>query len=232
MTGENVKTLILVIDDEIQIRRLLRGCLERNGYEVLEAATGDEGTSEAIRAQPDVILLDLVLPDLDGLSVLRRLREWTKAPIFVLSVKDRDTDKVIALDNGANDYLSKPFSTSELLARLRVLRRYNQPAARASVFCTGSLQVDLSARTVKVRGQPLKLTVTEYSLLRFFVQHAGRVLTHGQLLREIWDSEEVEKTGRLRVYMTYLRDKIEANPSKPELLTTVPGVGYRLEVRE
>ena len=224
--------LILVIDDEIQIRRLLRGCLEINGYDVLEAASGEEGISEAINHQPDLILLDLGLPDMDGMAVLQRLREWTKVPIFVVSVRDRDHDKVTALDHGANDYLSKPFSTSELLARLRVLQRYNQPSAKPVIFSSGQLQVDLATRTVTVRGQPIKLTGTEYSLLRFFVQHAGRVLTHGQLLREIWNSSEVQRTGRLRVYMTYLREKIEINPARPELLITVPGVGYRLAVLE
>src|SRR5579872_132471 len=156
--------LILVIDDEIQIRRLLRGCLEINGYDVLEAASGEEGISEAINHQPDLILLDLGLPDMDGMAVLQRLREWTKVPIFVVSVRDRDHDKVTALDHGANDYLSKPFSTSELLARLRVLQRYNQPSAKPVIFSSGQLQVDLATRTVTVRGQPIKLTGTEYSL--------------------------------------------------------------------
>jgi two-component system, OmpR family, KDP operon response regulator KdpE len=232
MTASPGSTVILVIDDEVQIRRLLRGCLEINGYEVLEAATGQEGISLAIHHQPNLILLDLGLPDMDGLVVLQRLREWSKVPIFVVSVRDRDHDKVTALDNGANDYLAKPFSTSELLARLRVLQRYNQPSAKAATFSAAHLQVDLAARSVKVRGQPVNLTATEYAILRYFVQHAGRVLTHGQLLREIWDSHEAHKTGRLRVYMTYLREKIETNPAKPELLVTVPGVGYRLDVRD
>jgi two-component system KDP operon response regulator KdpE len=169
---------------------------------------------------------------MDGMDVLRRIREWSKVPVIVLSVRDRDTDKVIALDGGANDDLSKPFSTNELLARLRVVQRYQQPAAKTSVFVTGQLQVDLASRSVKIRGHPLKLPRTEYALLRYFVQHAGRVLTHSQLLREIWDLEDVEKTARLRVYVTYLREKIESNPAKPELLVTVPGVGYRLEVRQ
>jgi len=163
---------------------------------------------------------------------LKRLREWSKVPIFVVSVRDRDMDKVTALDYGANDYLTKPFSTSELLARLRVIQRYSQPSARPAVFTTGDLQVDLTTRTVKVKGQPVNLTSIEYSILRFFVQQAGRVLTHRQLMREIWGVDEAEKTGRLRVYMTYLRAKIEANPGKPQLLITVPGVGYRLEMRE
>jgi len=232
MSAPADKISVLVIDDELQMRRLIRACLERNGYEVLEAATGQEGINAAIDSQPCIIILDLGLPDMDGMDVLRRIREWSKVPVIVLSVRDRDTDKVIALDGGANDYLSKPFSTNELLARLRVVQRYQQPAAKTSVFVTGQLQVDLASRSVKIRGHPLKLPRTEYALLRYFVQHAGRVLTHSQLLREIWDLEDVEKTARLRVYVTYLREKIESNPAKPELLVTVPGVGYRLEVRQ
>ena len=232
MSDNTGKALVLFIDDEVQMRRLIRASLERNGYRVVEAATGEEGLAAAIDAQPGIIILDLGLPDMDGRAVLRRLREWSKVPVIVLSVRDRDADKVQALDSGANDYLSKPFSTNELLARLRVIQRYDQPAAKASVFTSGHLQVDLAARTVKVRGQLVKLARTEYALLRYFVQHAGRVLTHSQLLREIWDLEDVEKTARLRVYVTYLREKLEANPAKPELLITVPGVGYRLNVKE
>jgi two-component system KDP operon response regulator KdpE len=232
MTSTPEKTTVLFIDDEVQMRRLVRACLERNGYEFLEASTGEEGIGVAIDTQPGVIILDLGLPDMDGMTVLRRLREWSKVPVIVLSVRDRDTDKVSALDSGANDYLTKPFSTNELLARLRVIQRYDQPAAKAAIFTSGHLQVDLASRNVKVRGQFVKLARTEYALLRYFVQHAGRVLTHGQLLREVWDLQDVEKTARLRVYVTYLREKLETNPAKPELLITVPGVGYRLNVRE
>jgi len=232
MTAPPARTAVLFIDDEVQMRRLIRACLERNGYGVMEAATGEEGIAAAIDFQPDVIILDLGLPDMDGLMVLQRLREWSKVPVIVLSVRDRDSDKVAALDGGANDYLSKPFSTNELLARLRVVQRYHQPTAKAAPFTSGHLQVDLVLREVKVRGQPVKLSRTEYALLRYFVQHAGRVLTHSQLLREIWDLDDVEKTARLRVYVTYLREKLETNPAKPELLITVPGVGYRLNVRE
>jgi two-component system KDP operon response regulator KdpE len=232
MSAPPAKTTVLIIDDEVQMRRLIRACLERNNYSVAEAATGEEGLAAAIQTQPGVIILDLGLPEIDGAVVLRRLREWSNVPIIILSVRDRDTDKVTSLDDGANDYLTKPFSTSELLARLRVVQRNNQPAAKAATFASGKLQVDLVARTVKFGGQPLKLSRIEYSLLRYFVQNAGRVLTHGQLLREIWNLDNVEKTARLRVYVTYLREKIEANPAKPELLITVPGVGYRLEVKE
>src|SRR5581483_10978164 len=214
------KTTALVIDDEVQMRRLIRACLERNGYDVMEAAGGEEGISSAIQSQPNIIILDLGLPDMDGVAVLRRLREWSNVPVIVLSVRDRDADKVTALDDGANDYLTKPFSTSELLARLRAALRNRQPASKPVVFTAGHLYVDLTTRTVRVHGQPIKLARTEYSLLRYLVQHAGRVLTHGQLLREIWNLEDVEKTGRLRVYVGVLREKIETDPSNPELLIT------------
>jgi two-component system KDP operon response regulator KdpE len=232
MTAIPARFVVLFIDDEVQMRRLIRACLERNGYGVQEASTGEEGLAAAIEFQPDIIILDLGLPDMDGLTVLQQLREWSKVPVIVLSVRDRDSDKVAALDGGANDYLSKPFSTNELLARLRVVQRYHQPSAKATPFTSSQLQVDLALRSVKVRGQSVKLSRTEYALLRYFVQHAGRVLTHSQLLREVWDIDDVEKTARLRVYVTSLRVKLETNPAKPELLTTVPGVGYRLNVSE
>jgi len=225
-------TTVLVIEDEVQMRRLLRVCLERNGYEVAEAATGEEGLAEAVRIQPKVVLLDLGLPDMDGMIVLKRLREWSQAPVLMVSVREREDDKITALDNGANDYITKPFSTGELLARLRVVLRHAQPSTAATVFSSGNLQVDLTTRTVKISGRTVKLTATEYALLHLFVQHAGKVLTHGQLLREIWGSQDVQKTGPLRVYMAYLREKLEKNPAKPELLITEPGVGYRLVLRE
>jgi len=227
-----LNTSVLVIDDEVQMRRLIRACLEGSGYAVQEATTGEEGIAAAIQLQPGIVILDLGLPDVDGMNVLRRLREWTNVPIIVLSVRDRDADKVSALDDGANDYLTKPFSTSELLARLRVAQRNRQLSVKSTTFTSGPLQVDLVTRTVKLQGQPLKLARTEYALLRYFVQHAGRVLTHGQLLREIWDVDDIEKTARLRVYVTYLREKNETDPAKPELLVTIPGVGYRLEIKE
>ncbi len=227
-TPADKKTHVLVVDDEAQIRRLLRICLELNGYEVSEAANGQAGIEQAVAHQPEVVLLDLGLPDMDGLTVLKRLREWTQAPVLVVSVRGREDDKITALDAGANDYITKPFGTGELLARLRVIQRYGRPPANATVFTSGHLQVDLTTRTVKVRGRVVRLTATEYALLHYFVQHAGKVLTHGQLLREIWDSHDVAKTGPLRVYVTYLREKLETNPAKPELLITEPGVGYRL----
>lgn len=224
--------VLLVIEDEVQIRRLLRVCLERNGYQVVEAATGEAGIDAAIQHQPGIILLDLGLPDTDGIAVLKRLREWSQVPILILSVRGREDDKIGALDSGANDYITKPFSTGELLARLRVVQRYALPRADPQLFNSGNLSVDLATRTVKLKGRTVKLTATEYSLLTLFVQHAGKVLTHGQILREVWGSHEVDKTGPLRVYMGYLREKLESNPAKPQLLVTEPGVGYRLVLQE
>jgi two-component system KDP operon response regulator KdpE len=220
--------IVLVIEDEAQIRRLLRVSLERNGYQVVEASTGEQGIDQAIAHQPELVLLDLGLPDTDGLTVLRRIREWSQAPVLVVSVRGHEDDKIKALDSGANDYITKPFSTGELLARLRVVQRYAQPSPNRTIFASGDLQVDLAARTVKVRGRAIHLSATEYSLLHLFIQHAGKVLTHGQLLREIWGSHDEHKTGPLRVYMGYLRDKLEADPARPQLLLTEPGVGYRL----
>jgi two-component system KDP operon response regulator KdpE len=223
-----VKPTVLVIDDELQIRRLLRVCMDSNGYRVLEAATGQEGISEAAQHRPDVIILDLGLPDMDGVTVLKRLREWSQVPVIVLSVRDREEDKIKALDNGADDYLTKPFGTGELLARLRVAMRHGQLPSDSPIFRSGRLEVDLTARVVKVDGKEVKLTATEYALLRMFAQHAGKVLTHQQILREVWGPNYLDQTQYLRVYMAHLREKLEAEPSKPSLLLTEPGVGYRL----
>ena len=223
-----VKPTVLVIDDELQIRRLLSVCLDANGYRVLEASTGQEGISEAAQHRPDVVVLDLGLPDMDGVMVLNRLREWSKVPVVVLSVRDREEDKVKALDNGADDYLTKPFSTAELLARLRVAMRHGQSQSGSAVFHSGRLEVDLTARVVKVEGREVRLTATEYALLRLLVQHAGKVMTHQQILRGVWGPEYIDQTQYLRVYLAHLREKLEAEPSKPSLLLTEPGVGYRL----
>jgi two-component system, OmpR family, KDP operon response regulator KdpE len=222
----------LVIDDELQIRRLLRVCLEANGYHVSEVATGKEGIAEAAQRPPDVVILDLGLPDMEGITVLKRLREWSHVPIVVLSVRDREEDKIAALDHGADDYVTKPFSSGELLARLRVAQRHAMPASETAVFCSGHLEVDLAARIVKRKGEEVKLTATEYALLRFFVQHAGKVLTHRQILREVWGPNYVEQTHYLRVYLAHLREKLELNPAQPELLITEPGIGYRLVSKE
>ncbi len=228
MTESPTKECVLLIEDEVQIRRLLRVSLERVGYEVLEAANGAAGLDEAARRQPQAILLDLGLPDMDGLIVLKRLREWSQTPILVVSVRDRDDEKISALDNGANDYITKPFSTGELLARLRVARRSAQPAAARTTYRSGPLEVDLTTRLVKVKGRLARLTATEYSLLVLFVRHAGKVLTHQQILREVWGPGDVGQIGYLRVYMAYLREKLEADPGNPELFLTEPGIGYRL----
>lgn len=223
-----IKPAVLVIDDELQIRRLLRACLEGNGYRVLEASSGQEGITQAAQHPPDVIILDLGLPDMDGVTVLKRLREWSHVPVLVLSVRDREEDKIVALDNGADDYVTKPFGTGELLARLRVAHRHTIPTAENPVFHSGDLEMDLNNRVVKLKGQPVKLTATEYSLLRLFVQHVGKVLTHRQILKEVWGPNYVEQTHYLRVYIAHLREKLERDPANPQLIMTEPGVGYRL----
>jgi len=231
MNPEPPQQIVLVIDDEIQIRRLLKINLEAAGYRVYEAATGEAGVAEAAQRRPDIVVLDLGLPDMDGVTVLKRIREWSSVPVVVLSVRDRDDDKIAALDNGADDYLTKPFSTGELLARLRVAQRHARPSADEAVFRADRLEVDLTSRTVKVEGKQIKLTATEYALLQLFVRHAGKVLTHRQILKEVWGPNYVEQTHYLRVYMTHLREKLERNPSAPELLVTESGVGYRLMVK-
>lgn len=232
MSTTPLKPTVLVIDDEQQIRRLLRVCLEANGYKVAEAATGQEGITRAAQYPPDVVILDLGLPDLDGVTVLKRLREWSQVPVVVLSVREREEEKIAALDQGADDYVTKPFGTGELLARLRAAQRRATPEPEITVFRSGQLEVDLSARVVRLKGNEVKLTATEYSLLRLFVQHAGKVLTHRQILREVWGPNYEEQTHYLRVYMAHLREKLESEPSQPTLLVTEPGVGYRLIEKE
>ena len=220
--------VVLVIDDEVQIRRLLRITLEANGYKVIETAGGKDGLVEAATRRPDIVILDLGLPDMEGVAVLKRLREWSRVPVVVLSVRDRDEDKIAALDAGADDYVAKPFSTPELLVRLRVALRHAQPAQEETVFQMGDLTVDLAGHQVAVKGCEVRLTATEYALLRLLVRHAGKVLTHRQILTEIWGPNAVEQTHYLRVYMARLREKIESVPSRPTLLLTEPGLGYRL----
>ncbi len=223
--------IALVVDDEIQLRRLLRLNLEGAGYKVFEAPSGQEGLAEAAQRRPDVVILDLGLPDMEGLTVLKRLREWSRVPVIVLTVRDREADKIAALDLGADDYVTKPFSTGELLARLRAAQRHAQPTAEASVFRSGNLEVDLIKRVVTVKNAEVKLTATEYALLRFFVQHAGKVLTQKHIMREVWGPNYEGQTHYLRVYMSHLREKLEADPAKPELFITEPGIGYRLMVK-
>jgi two-component system, OmpR family, KDP operon response regulator KdpE len=220
--------MALVIDDEPQIRRLLRVTLAANGYRVADASSGQDGVVQAAQRKPDVILLDLGLPDLDGLQVLKRIREWSRTPIIILSVRDREEEKVAALDSGADDYVTKPFNSAELLARLRAALRHGQPQGAEAIFRTGNLEVDLSKRVVLKSGVEVKLTPIEYALLRLLVTHAGKVLTHRQLLQEVWGAKAIDQTHYLRVHIAHLREKLEANPSAPELILTEPAVGYRL----
>jgi two-component system KDP operon response regulator KdpE len=221
---------VLVIDDEIQIRRLLRISLEKQGFDVYEAETGKDGLRMVLVAKPDIIVLDLGLPDRDGLSVLTELRAWSTVPVIILSVRNTEDDIVRLLNAGADDYLIKPFNTGELIARIQVAIRHHAPQTAEKVFATGRLSVDLFNREVKVAGETVKLTPTEYALVRFFVQHAGRILTHRQILREVWGPNMEDETNYLRVYVNALRKKVETNPQMPELLVTEPGVGYRLTV--
>ena len=224
------RPLVLVIDDEPQMRRFLRVSLTNGGYRVIEASTGSEGLSHATDKNPGIILLDLGLPDQDGLSVAARLREWCKTPIIVLSARGREEDKVTALDQGADDYLTKPFGVSELLARIRVaLRHATNADAGSPEFAVGELKVDLARRQVFVRDTEVHLTPIEYKLLALLIKNAGRVVTHRHLLRDVWGPNYVEHTQYLRVYMGQLRHKLEKNPSRPEYLLTEPGVGYRLK---
>ena len=222
-----MKPVALIVDDEPQIRRLLRVVLEGENYQVQEAENGQQGLTEIANRRPAIILLDLGLPDMEGLEVLKRLREWSEAPVLVLSVRDDEQSKVAALDSGAEDYVTKPFSTAELLARLRAAQRKTRPEEEVSIFKSGNLIVDLTARVVKRAGHEIKLTVTEYALLRLFVRHPGRVLTHRYILREIWGPKSEEHRQYLRVYVTHLRQKIEPDPTKPSLIRTEPGIGYR-----
>jgi two-component system, OmpR family, KDP operon response regulator KdpE len=218
----------LIVDDEVQIRRLLRVVLEGENYQVCEARTGQEGLTEAANRRPDVILLDLGLPDMEGIAVLKRLREWSETPVLVLTVRDDEQEKVAALDAGAEDYVTKPFRTPELLARLRAAQRKTRPPEEISVFKSGDLVVDLTTHIVTRAGSEVKLTATEYALLRLFVRHPGRVLTHRYILREVWGPKSEEHRQYLRVYVTHLRQKIERNPTNPTLIKTEPGIGYRL----
>jgi len=220
---------VLAIDDEPQIQRLLTIALEANGYRVSSAASGQEGLAQAAQRHHDVILLDLGLPDVGGLSVLKQLREWTQAPVIILTVQEGESEKIEALDSGADDYVTKPFNTGELLARMRAaLRRYNKARSEEPIFKSGDVAVDLSSRVVTVKGQPVKLTATEYDLLRLFIQHSGKVLTHRQILREVWGADHEQQLQYLRVYMARLREKLEPDHNVAPLFMTEAGVGYRL----
>jgi two-component system KDP operon response regulator KdpE len=219
---------VLVVDDERPIRRFLRTALAAAGMEVAEAESGEDGLVAAAAFRPDVIVVDLGLPDIDGVEVIRRLREWNQQPVIVLSVRGRESDKVEALDAGADDYLTKPFGVGELLARIRAALRRAAAPAEEPVYRAGSLEVDLARRRVRRDALDLSLTPTEYDLLRVFVHHAGRVLTHHQILREVWGPGYLEQSHLVRVTVSNLRRKIEPDPARPAFLLTEPGVGYRL----
>jgi len=229
------KELILLIEDEPQMRRFLRITLESHGYRFVEAGTAKEGLMQASMRNPDVVLLDLGLPDLDGLEVTERLREWTQMPIIVISAREQEQDKVKALDAGADDYLTKPFSAGELMARVRVALRHAlrlRTGKNEPVFAHAGLRVDLAARRVFVRDNEIHLTPIEYKLLTTLIRHAGKVVTHRQLLLEVWGPGQVSEVQYLRVYMTQLRHKLEADPARPRFLLNEPGVGYRLSADE
>jgi two-component system KDP operon response regulator KdpE len=222
--------LVLLIEDDPAMRRFLRAALGTHDFRLVEAGTMREGLAQAAGRNPDVILLDLGLPDGDGLDATKQLREWTVTPIIVLSARGQEHDKIAALDAGADDYLTKPFSVGELLARIRVALRHRAAGDEApAIFVAGALKVDLGRRTVTVGEEDVHLTPTEYKLLAVLVKHAGKVLTHRQLLLEVWGSHQATQTQALRVYVTQLRHKIEPDPARPRLLITEPGVGYRLK---
>jgi len=222
---------VVLIEDEPQIRRFLRPALGTQGYRLFEAATAKEGLVEAATRQPDIIILDLGLPDIDGLEVIQRIREWTAVPIIVLSARGQEQDKIAALDAGADDYVSKPFGVGELLARMRAALRHaarNPNDAADSTFSVGDLHVDLARRQVLIAGKAVHLTPIEYRLLTTLIHHAGKVLTQRQLLKEVWGLHHTEQAHYLRVYIAQLRRKLEADSARPRYLLTEPGVGYRL----
>lgn len=223
---------VLVVDDEPAIRRFLRASLAAHGYEIFEAATGEEALSDVIAHRPDLVILDLGLPDMDGIAVTQRLREWSKIPIIILSVREHEQDKIAALDAGADDYLTKPFGIGELLARIRTAIRRSSPESAVPVFSCGDLKVDLARRIVAVGNAEVQLTPTEYDLLRVLVSNAGKVLTHHQLLRQVWGVGYENETHMLRVNISNLRRKIESDPTRPRYVLTEPGVGYRLRSEE
>lgn len=220
---------ILVVDDEPQIRKFLRISLSANGYEVVEAPAGEEGIAKCAISQPALVILDLGLPDIDGQQVIARIREWSDVPIIVLSVRTKDSEKVHALDNGANDYVVKPFSIEELLARVRVaLRARLQGVAQAAQVVVGELMVDVPRHKVSVAGQDVKLTRKEFDLLKMLAQNAGRIVTHRQILKEVWGAAHVEDVHYLRIYIGHLRQKLGDDPGDPRFIESEPGVGYRL----
>lgn len=227
----NSAASIIVIEDEAQIRRFLRTTLASEGYKVIEAETGKQGLTEAATRKPDLIILDLGLPDMDGVEVVKGVRAWSSVPVIILSARSHETDKISALDAGADDYLVKPFSLGELLARIRVSLRHVSSTANGEgegVFSVGELEVDMVHRKVMVGGAEVHLTPIEYRLLTVLVKHAGKVLTHRLLLKEVWGPSYVERAHYLRIYMGILRHKLEKDPARPRFLLTEVGVGYKL----
>jgi two-component system KDP operon response regulator KdpE len=227
------KSTVLVIEDEEQMRKFMRLALTAQGYRVIEAANGEDGLKQAVSYTPDLVILDLGLPDIDGMEVARRLREWSAAPILIVSARGQESNKVEALDQGADDYLTKPFGAGELLARIRVALRHaarnaQDPAVTSATL--GDARVDLARRLVFMGDQEIHLTPIEYKLVAMLVKHAGMVLTHKQLLDQVWGPGHAHQTQYLRVYMTQLRHKLEKNPARPKYLLTEPGVGYRLKL--
>jgi two-component system KDP operon response regulator KdpE len=219
---------ILVVDDEPQIRKFLRISLTAEGYEVIEAPRGEDGILKCVREKPSLVILDLGLPDLDGQKVIARIREGSEVPIIVLSVRSKDQEKVIALDRGANDYVTKPFSIEELLARIRVALRTKPEQEEASEFVVGELIVDVPRRKVSVSGQEIKLTRKEFDLLRMLAKNAGRIVTHRHILREVWGPAHEDDVHYLRIYIGHLRQKLNDDPANPKFIESEPGVGYRL----
>jgi two-component system KDP operon response regulator KdpE len=219
---------VLVVDDEQAIRRFLRVTLDAQGYQVYEAGTGKEALEAVPGCRPDAVILDLGLPDMEGHEVIRRLREWSSVPIIILSVRDRETEKIAALDAGADDYLTKPFAAGELMARLRASLRRAAHTGNEPIYEVGELRIDLGRRVVTLGGRDVPLTPTEYDLLRTLAQHGGRVLTHHQLLRQVWGASYEPETHLLRVNISNLRRKIEVDPARPQYIITEAGVGYRL----
>jgi two-component system KDP operon response regulator KdpE len=219
----------LVVDDETSIRRYLRAALTAQGFIVYEAANGQEAINAVLTNHPDIIILDLGLPDFDGIEVTRELREWSQTPIIILSVRESEQDKIAALDAGADDYLTKPFGTGELMARIRVAMRRQASKVDEPILRVDELQMDLSRRVVNVRGDEISLTPTEYDILRLLMQNAGKVITHHHLLRQVWGTAYESEMHILRVNISNLRRKIEFNPSRPTYIHTEPGVGYRMK---
>jgi len=227
MSAENLPR-ILIVDDELAIRRFLHTILSSEDFSLHEAENGHAGLAAAAAFKPDIILLDLGLPDLDGIEVITRLREWSQVPIIVLSVREHENDKVAALNAGADDYLTKPFGVGELLARIKAALRRSLQEVPEPIYTSNGLQVDLTRRQVTIQGEEVSLTPTEYDILRLMVTHAGKVLTHSQILKQVWGIAYLEQPHVLRVNISNLRRKIEADPSRPRHIITEPGVGYRL----